>query len=91
MIAEALSVGTPVLISDQTPWRKLAAVGLGHDLPLAEPGAFVRVIESAAKLTPAQRQQQRVQTHAAMRQRWMNSQDLADNRAMFNRALGKDE
>lgn len=91
VIAEALSVGTPVLISDQTPWRKLAAVSLGHDLPLAEPGAFVRVIESAAALAPAQRRQQRVQAHAAMRQRWMNSQDLADNRAMFNRALGKDE
>ena len=60
-------------------------------LPLAEPGAFARVIESAAALAPAQRRQQRVQAHAAMRQRWMNSQDLADNRAMFNRALGKDE
>ena len=45
----------------------------------------------AAALAPAQRRQQRVQAHAAMRQRWMNSQDLADNRAMFNRALGKDE
>ena len=50
VIAEALSVGTPVLISDQTPWRKLAAVGLGHDLPLAVPvigsGLRVAVVKS---------------------------------------------
>lgn len=33
-IFEALSSGRPVLISDQTPWRKLAAKGAGADLPL---------------------------------------------------------
>lgn len=91
VIAEALSVGTPVLISDQTPWRDLAAAGLGHDLPLAEPGAFVRVIEATAALDLVQRREQRVRAHAAMRQRWVTSQDVADNRAMFRRALGKGE
>jgi glycosyltransferase involved in cell wall biosynthesis len=33
-IAEALEAGCPVLTSDQTPWRGLAADGCGWDLPL---------------------------------------------------------
>lgn len=36
VIAESLSVGTPVLISDMTPWRNLQACGVGWDLPLSE-------------------------------------------------------
>lgn len=35
-IFEALSAGLPVLISDQTPWRNLAAQQAGWDLPLNE-------------------------------------------------------
>jgi len=34
VIAEALEAGCPVLTSDQTPWRGLAADGCGWDLPL---------------------------------------------------------
>ena len=33
-IAEALQYGKPVIISDRTPWRNLAATGAGWDLPL---------------------------------------------------------
>lgn len=35
-IAEAISVGTPILISDRTPWRNLHLFGVGWDLPLEE-------------------------------------------------------
>jgi len=34
VIAETLSQGRPVLISDQTPWRALEAKSIGHDIPL---------------------------------------------------------
>jgi glycosyltransferase involved in cell wall biosynthesis len=34
VIAETLSQGRPVLISDQSPWRDLEAKNIGHDLPL---------------------------------------------------------
>jgi glycosyltransferase involved in cell wall biosynthesis len=34
VIIEALAVGCPVIISDQTPWRGLRAAGVGWDLPL---------------------------------------------------------
>jgi len=37
VIAEALSAGCPVLVSDETPWRNLADHGVGWELPLAQP------------------------------------------------------
>jgi glycosyltransferase involved in cell wall biosynthesis len=39
-IFEALSAGRPVLISDQTPWRGLEALGAGWDLPVDSPEPF---------------------------------------------------
>ena len=51
VIAEALSAGTPVLISDTTPWRDLTAAGVGWDLPLKDISAFTACIDQFAKLT----------------------------------------
>lgn len=48
-IAEALEAGCPVLTSDQTPWRDLAADGCGWDLPLEPASAWTeRVREVVA-------------------------------------------
>jgi len=46
-IFEALTLGKPVLISDQTPWRHLTAAKAGWDLPLEQPDAFRQAIEQA--------------------------------------------
>jgi glycosyltransferase involved in cell wall biosynthesis len=43
-IAEAFLAGTPVVISDQTPWRNLAEVKAGWDLPLKSEN-FAPVLE----------------------------------------------
>ena len=50
VIAEALGCGLPVLISDQTPWRDLAAKRLGWDLPLADADAFAARIDECSRL-----------------------------------------
>ena len=47
-IFEALSAGRPVLISDQTPWRGLAASGAGWDISLQNPAVFSEIIERVA-------------------------------------------
>ena len=47
-ILEALSAGTPTLISDRTPWRDLDQTGVGWVRPLDDPDAFVSVLESVA-------------------------------------------
>lgn len=44
-IIEALEAGCPVLISDQTPWRRLDERGVGWDLPLDKPELFHAAIE----------------------------------------------
>lgn len=45
-IFESLSVGTPVLISNQTPWRDLSKHNAGWDLPLLNKIAFVESINN---------------------------------------------
>ncbi len=52
---EAWSVGVPVLISDQTPWRDLEAKQLGWDIPLANPEQFVQVLENFQELGESKR------------------------------------
>jgi glycosyltransferase involved in cell wall biosynthesis len=47
-IFEALALGKPVLISDQTPWRGLPSAGAGWDLSLDRPEEFRLAIEEAA-------------------------------------------
>lgn len=44
VIAESLIVGTPVIISDQTPWRCLEEYGAGWDIPLDENSKFASAI-----------------------------------------------
>lgn len=46
VIAEALFVGCPVIISDQTPWNDVNDYGAGWAIPLIETDTFVRAIQS---------------------------------------------
>jgi glycosyltransferase involved in cell wall biosynthesis len=49
-IVEALTAGKPVIISDKTPWRGLAADKAGWDLPLEEKG-FAQTLDLAARMS----------------------------------------
>lgn len=46
---EAWSVGVPVLISDQTPWRRLKMRSVGWDISLSDPEGFVKSLEEAGQ------------------------------------------
>lgn len=46
VIAESLIVGTPVIISDQTPWRGLEEAGAGWDIALEKGEVFKQAIQS---------------------------------------------
>lgn len=50
VILEALAEGCPVLISDQTPWRRLERHQAGWDLPLDRPDAFREAVERCAAM-----------------------------------------
>ena len=45
VIAEALMVGCPVIISDQTPWLDVDSVKGGWSIPLENSGEFVHAIQ----------------------------------------------
>jgi glycosyltransferase involved in cell wall biosynthesis len=84
VIAEALSVGTPVLISDQTPWRGLAEAGVGWDLPLEEKGLpFRTAIEAASRKDTDARLAWRDRVRAYARQRLSQPDLIAANRQVF--------
>ncbi len=49
-IYEALSAGTPVIISDKTPWRKLEQHKAGWDIPLDKPEKFIEVLNKCTAM-----------------------------------------
>jgi glycosyltransferase involved in cell wall biosynthesis len=83
VIAESLSVGTPVLISDQTPWRNLHKTGLGWDLPLSGEADYVKAIESYFTLSAEEHVAQRKRVIENSYKRIFNSADIDANRLLF--------
>ncbi|HDR1924321.1 TPA: glycosyltransferase [Pasteurella multocida] len=53
---EALSSGTPILLSDQTPWRNLKDKGIGWDIPLARKDRFIHALQAFNHLNVEKRQ-----------------------------------
>jgi glycosyltransferase involved in cell wall biosynthesis len=51
VIMESLSVGTPVLIADTTPWRNLEQAGVGWELPLDNEQIFADKINYAFQIS----------------------------------------
>ena len=62
-IFEAMSTGTPVLISDQTPWRNLKHQQIGWDIPLNHPHEFEQAIKYATSWNQAEFDQWSERTH----------------------------
>ena len=52
VILEALSAGCPVLISDQSPWRNLQALGVGWDIPLSQGDRWRGVLHECVEMEP---------------------------------------
>lgn len=83
VIAEALSVGTRVLIGDNTPWREMEARGLGWDLPLADKDKFAHLIDATAALSDGERARSRQAVTARMKEFFSESAALRDNRHLL--------
>lgn len=50
VIYESLAAGTPVLISDRTPWRDLERDGSGWDIPLEDMEGFRQAVEYCSSM-----------------------------------------
>lgn len=83
VIAEALSAGTPVLISDRTPWRNLEADGLGWDIPTESVAVYLEKIYSLAEQSACTRQQRRVNVQEQALKRLLAPEVLQASRNLF--------
>lgn len=52
-ILESLLEGLPVLISDRTPWKQLAAKYAGYEIPLAQPERFEQQLRTCLAMNQA--------------------------------------
>ena len=87
VIAEALSVGTPVLLSDQTPWRDMQAERLGWNFPLDDMEQFVSTIDSYSNMSSTDKTEWRQHICVKIVERLANPQLFEDNRELFRRAI----
>ena len=83
VIAESLSVGTPVLLSDNTPWRNLESRGYGWDLPLNKPELFISAIEFMSNLTCDEKMKWKLKIKENIVTVLSNSEILEANRKLF--------
>lgn len=90
VIPEALSAGTPVLISDRTPWRNLADAGVGWDVPLESEATFVQKIIEFESLPIEDYMRMRWFVKRWIRERLTDTSVISANRAMLLRVLNRD-
>ncbi len=83
VIAESLMAGTPVLISQNTPWRNLEEDRLGWDLDLSDINKFVEIIEVEALRDGNYRNRQRGIIKKAVRKRLFDPSILESNIRLF--------
>jgi glycosyltransferase involved in cell wall biosynthesis len=54
VIVESMAAGTPVLISDKTPWRDLAVKKLGWDMSLVDEAAWRATLQQCVDMGPSE-------------------------------------
>ncbi len=86
---EALASGLPLVISDRTPWRNLTEHGVGWDIPLEDPAAWRRVLETCISMREDEYRKMSARSRAFAAE-WLSNPDIErSNIAMLNAALGR--
>lgn len=88
-IADALLSGTPALISDRTPWRRLEKVGVGWDVALENDDGFLRALQSFQTMPRPARERQRLATRAFAIEQLNVAKATQALRCALNGALGR--
>lgn len=83
VIAESLTSGTPVLISDKTPWRNLENDNFGWDISLDQMDSFVELIEKYALMSNKERSKKRTLIKAKIERYLIDPVKLEANRQLF--------
>lgn len=87
VIAESLISGTPVLISNKTPWRNLKNDNFGWDISLDQMDSFVELIEKYALMSNKERSKKRALIKVKIERYLLNPVVLEANRQLFLKQL----
>jgi glycosyltransferase involved in cell wall biosynthesis len=90
VIAEALAMGTPVLIADTTPWRNLKQAGVGLDLPLTAEQPYAEFIDYCAALGRTAFRDWRIRVRCFASERLVNPSLIDASRRLFMEAAGRE-
>jgi len=85
VIAEALTAGTTVLLSTETPWRSLETDGIGWDIDLVQMDSFVETIENLALMSQDDQLKRRAFIKSRIMNRLLDPAVLEANRKLFLR------
>ena len=83
VIAESLSAGTRVLISDKTPWNDLKEKNLGWDIKLEDKLGFIDVINSFSLNLIVERKKDRSKVVNALKLLLLDPKKIEENRKLF--------
>ena len=81
-IVEALLAGCPIITSDQTPWRGLAQLGVGWDLPLDDPDPWRDVLQTCVDMDATTYERSSLNARALGNQ-IASTDTVAENRRLF--------
>ncbi len=83
VIAEALSIGCPVIISTNTPWRNLEKSGVGWDIPLEKPELFINVINNCISMDNVEFSNLSNRAVSYVKTKVFSPEVIADNKSIF--------
>ena len=89
VILESMLAGTPVLISDTTPWKALELSGAGWDLPLGAIDPYIAVIEKLSGLNEVEYVSLRKRTYDYAKRISCDKTVLEANKRLFYDAVCK--
>ena len=85
VILQSLSAGTPVLISDKTPWRNLKQQNVGADLPLKDVKSFTNYIEEVCTLNQPNYNEMSMTAYELAINFTTNKDSILQNKALFTK------
>ena len=84
---EALSAGCPLIISDRTPWLRLAEKGIGWDLPLEKPEMWIEALDKCVNMDDAEYRKMSIRAREFVEE-WLSDEALEkDTVAVLEAAL----
>lgn len=83
VIFESLSSGSPVLISDKTPWRDLQSKKIGWDLSLQNPLEFTKTLQKMINMEQEEFNELSKKAFQYSSIYFSNKEDLSANRNLF--------